>query len=84
MFTENQINGLFSDLSRWGMAITHSKTNHKDLIVIRRHYWEDNDPEWKITIDRNTDTVYEMKLGKQNAKENLIKFLQNVELMEER
>ena len=82
MFSIEQINGLFSDLSRWGMAVTHSKSNYKDLIVIRRHYWDDNDPEWRFTIDRNTDTVYEMRLGKERAKQSLIKFLQNIELME--
>ena len=84
MFNTEQINGLFSDLSRWGMAVTYNKTNYKDLIVIRRHYWEDNDPEWKFTIDRNTDTIHEFRLGKKNAKENLIKFLKDIKLWEER
>jgi hypothetical protein len=80
MFEQKHIDSLFADLTRWGMTVVTSKDNYKDKIVLRRHYWDDDAPDWRFTIDRNTDTIHEFRLGKKNAKENLIKFLKNSNL----
>jgi hypothetical protein len=89
MFNEENLQSLFRDTSRWGMAVANGNNS---VWVIRRHYWEDNDTAWRFTIDqetnansfrdfsRNTVCVYELTLEKDNAEKQLIEFLKVVNL----
>jgi len=81
MFNETNTASLWTDTSRWGMALAHG-TNC--VWVIRRHYLEDDATDWRFTIDQDTHTLYERTFPKDIAKHELIEFLRVVNLWEKK
>jgi hypothetical protein len=80
MFNEENLHSLFRDTSRWGMAVAQG-TNC--VWVIRRHNWDDDDnSDFRFTIDQDIHTLYERVFPKVTAKQDLIEFLKVVNLWE--
>jgi hypothetical protein len=80
MFNEENLQSLFRDTSRWGMAVAQG-TNC--VWVIRRH-WDEDSSDYRFSIDQDVHTLYERVFPKETAKHELIEFLKVVNLWEKK